>query len=81
MSTYHEEGTEHGDTSRAVTGPADLANRGVGGSGDVVVSRTNPELKPEGGGLPDRRQWYRGRRRMSPYVQSHETNGRRSGMQ
>lgn len=40
--TYPEQGTEHGDTSRAVTGTAaDLANRAVGGSGDVVVSRTN----------------------------------------
>jgi len=52
----HEERTpENGDVSGVVAGPADLANHGVGGCGDAVVSTTIPELHSEQGALPDRR--------------------------
>ena len=52
---------DHGRTaerralSGVVAGPADLANPGVGGSGDAAVSTTIAELRSEQGALPDRR--------------------------
>lgn len=46
---------ERENATLAVAGAADVANSGVGGSGDAQVITKNPEFNPEQGALPDRR--------------------------
>jgi hypothetical protein len=64
----HVRKPEHRELPGVVAGPADLANHGAGGSSDAAVSMTIPELNSEQGALPDRRGWYRERRRVSAHV-------------